>query len=897
MFPNNRINANLVNFVLILQHITINMMKRTFFLSFILVFLSAGLSLRGQEIPSLPDDPALTRGVLPDGIGYYIVSNPTSGARADFALVRKGRDAGMFRMMLDSLPRFTSGSPAEFLARNGISPGRRGYIRDMDGDAVLRIEDVRLSAGEAVTDSLLLMFFDMIYTDPVSEGDAVIVSGDVSADEILQKMRILSLMVPSGGSLPRTGFPEWESRDSAVSTVSVWGNHALASLSIGYSLPRTPEKYMSTAIPAVSKRLSDEFRTVLLRRLGQRLGQDSIPVADIRYTYVRSREQRGPERIGVTMLLRPGDVAAAAEAAGNVMSSLESRGASLAEYSGARDKELYSIFKNARRARIPDSEYVDKCISSFLYGASVSSAEAQERFYTKGNMPDTTGHRIFNRYIYELLDRSANLTLTCRTGGDDRPEPGDLLDAFHKGWDAAADDTVSVSCHVRQSDTLMLPVPDSRCRVMRTRKLSSVPGSEMWVFSNGMKVIYRQMPTDGVLYYSLSLRRGYASMKNMRDGEGAFMSDMPGLYSVCGIGGDDFREILETNGISMTADVSMTSTAFSGSLPRERASLLMKTLLGLSGGMGFDPQAAEGYFEEETMRLASRRGEFQAKMFVIDSIMCGTDRYSKFKSAANLREDLPARALPFFRNIFERADDGVLVFVGDVPDYEFKRFLQDYMGGFKTARRRIIKPVISYRTVSGESTYFVEGRYPGLDVLLSAELSANPDNFMATRVVLPALEDALAEALAGSAVSFSVRDSFLVYPQEKFAAAVSVFPVSPESLPASVSRADFINALMQIRSELSSLADIPLSDDRVSMYKETVKAVWDVLQDDPVYWLKVISGRFTGGKDMVSDYAERLSAVDTARINRIFRMLEDGSCMEYVIKTEEDGARSDNTDR
>ena len=273
MFPNNRIIANLVNFVLILQHITINMMKRTFFLSFILVFLSAGLSLRGQEIPSLPDDPALTRGVLPDGIGYYIVSNPTSGARADFALVRKGRDAGMFRMMLDSLPRFTSGSPAEFLARNGISPGRRGYIRDMDGDAVLRIEDVRLSAGEAVTDSLLLMFFDMIYTDPVSEGDAVIVSGDVSADEILQKMRILSLMVPSGGSLPRTGFPEWESRDSAVSTVSVWGNHALASLSIGYSLPRTPEKYMSTAIPAVSKRLSDEFRTVLLRRLGQRLGQ------------------------------------------------------------------------------------------------------------------------------------------------------------------------------------------------------------------------------------------------------------------------------------------------------------------------------------------------------------------------------------------------------------------------------------------------------------------------------------------------------------------------------------------------------------------------------------------------------------------------------------------------
>ena len=69
-------------------------MKKAYILTILCIVLHFCPSVSsGQEIPSLPDDPAISRGELPDGISYYIAVNTSQKGMADYVLVRKGWDA------------------------------------------------------------------------------------------------------------------------------------------------------------------------------------------------------------------------------------------------------------------------------------------------------------------------------------------------------------------------------------------------------------------------------------------------------------------------------------------------------------------------------------------------------------------------------------------------------------------------------------------------------------------------------------------------------------------------------------------------------------------------------------------------------------------------------------
>ena len=42
-----------------------------------------------QEIPKLPTDGSVTRGLLPNGMEYFVIENPTHKGMADFAIVSR----------------------------------------------------------------------------------------------------------------------------------------------------------------------------------------------------------------------------------------------------------------------------------------------------------------------------------------------------------------------------------------------------------------------------------------------------------------------------------------------------------------------------------------------------------------------------------------------------------------------------------------------------------------------------------------------------------------------------------------------------------------------------------------------------------------------------------------
>ena len=504
-------------------------MKKTIlhiFFSFFACILSLPASAQG--IPVLAGDPDVTRESLPDGITCYLVPNPSYKGLADFALVLQGRDVSskvgpIGTELPDSLPRFTACSPSSFLARNGIRRWRNGYVQSLDGASVVRFENVRLPAGEPVTDSLLLMMFDLVDISGMPGRAAMIISGDIDRDEMLKKLRILSLMVPGRDGEAAPYAEAWTPRDSASCSVLSGGSPGTASLTVSYVSPRTPAEYMSTALPAVSERLSDEFRSVLLSRLSCRLRRDSVPAAGITYSQRLSSDAAGPEQRSVTILTSDTCVLKEASSAGNVFSSLCGAGAELDEYVSAKSMALAGLGREAGRPLVPNSFNVDRCVSSFLYGTALVSAAEKLRFHQKGELPDTCGLRLFNSFISELADSSRNLILTCRTSSG-AVSSDTLLAAFVSGWRSALSDTLSGGgCHVDMRDTMRFPVPVTRASLRRTRTDSST-GTSTWTFSNGMKVVYRKMPTSGRLFYSFVLRAGYSSMRNMKDGEGAFLA-------------------------------------------------------------------------------------------------------------------------------------------------------------------------------------------------------------------------------------------------------------------------------------------------------------------------------------------------------------------------------------
>ncbi len=83
-------------------------------------------SLRAQGLPKLKQAGEVTTGTLPNGISYYLVSNPAVKGRADFALVQEGiTDIPATRQALTQLEHL---SPKEFLQRTGVPYTKNGYV-------------------------------------------------------------------------------------------------------------------------------------------------------------------------------------------------------------------------------------------------------------------------------------------------------------------------------------------------------------------------------------------------------------------------------------------------------------------------------------------------------------------------------------------------------------------------------------------------------------------------------------------------------------------------------------------------------------------------------------------------------------------------------------------------
>ena len=828
-----------------------------------------------QDLPKMPSDPVVSSGVLPNGLSYFIASNASEKGLADFALIQKTgvsnvtdsiADSGcavtLAREALASVHRLRNSSPQKFFSRHGSVPGKDGYVSVNEDATMFSFPGVRLSDHTAVLDSALLVLLDMAdrrtFSDNpflkrwYSPGDqAVVVAGDVDAKSVLSRLEAMSYMIPPSPSSDRSMFHPEDSSKVSVSETGV--TKSLRDISMTWISKRAPREYMNTIQPVIFDKALDVLGKVAVRRVRSELEAERIPSADVSYIHRRTDEGPGDDVFALHASVYPDDVQKTAEVMAAVMSSIDAHGVSVDEYVLAESEFMSELKTRAGRSYRSNAEYVERCRAAFMYDSHLSSLKQIYSFHTARELPDSVRCRYFN----------------------------DLASAFIYPLAGEADSSRCDS--VPAFSPVDLPAPGVKVKLKSVRK-DHLSGGSVWTFSNGFKVVYHNMPSDGEVYYTLALNGGYGGMSGMNPGEGAFVSDIFRLSRIAGVKGDDFFTALMKEGLVMEPRVTMSNTLIGGHLRKDRIPLLMKALLALSLDHSPMDESYSYYRDCEEAALEHPRSIYASRMTVIDSLMCPGYRFSPYKSKGVLDDSFYTKAYAFLTEQMQKLNDGVLVLVGDVGEEYLKQQLMTYVGSLPVKDVSAKKTMVRYQPVSGWSTYAVKGAEDAVDVAFSARMPLTFTNYLAACVAVMTVEKGLQEVLADSGMSFEVLYNCRIYPEERMNMLISVRGSDPEGFAPGYTAGSPIDVLGKVRNALSELTFKEITDDEFKKYKAYLKNRLSVSMKDPQYWVDAIIVRHLDGKDLTTGYAANIDALSKNDVKRVLALLDRGSKVEYVTE-------------
>lgn len=855
--------------------------------------LLLSITVPAQGSPSLPPDKAVTSGVLPNGMSYYLVSNKTDLGKADFALVQKiGAEncpntsdchpVHMAKSALTTLPRINGTSPQAFMIRQGAVPSEDGFVTVGQDATIFRFNDVQIGQGRSVVDSTLLLLFDI--TDRISSlpdssimrkwyspaDQAIIVAGDIDVQSMADRIRMLSYMTASFPSSDRNPYV-WQDREPTYEVYEKPGG--LAEISVTWFSPRVPVHLMSALQLAVYEAYVKSIGEIARKRLSQRMRHYGMPVSDLSYEYVKSTESYGDESFTISFVTDGKCGEKALELLAGIMASLQSGSASIDEYRLSRAQHINALVWERRVGCTLNETYVDRCISAFLYGAPIVSDQALLDFYLSGNVSDAVGLELLNDFASAFLSADKNLSVTCSGFECD----ADSL--FAVGWNRS--DTVL--CR-RDVDIEPLAFRQSKLRI-KSVKPDYLSGGHIITYSNGVKVIYKKMDVAGdKLYYALALNGGYMSIPDLEPGEGAFVSDFPMLCSIAGVGAEDLVDKLNVKGMTMDFKVNMSNTVIDGCCPDDSIPLLMESLLAVLNKREIIPENLDYYRASEELALKASKRRDSSKMAVIDNIMCPNYIYSPYKMSGRISDDFMLKSDALFNEISSKVNDGVLVLVGNLDIDELKKLLIPYIAGFNT-RRAVSKRVdVRYQPISGQATHFVEGTSNSIEVAMSTRMPVTAENHMASSIAAKVLSNNIAKKFREMGLHISFSHHCSIYPEERFHIMVSVSDAFDDGFAYGMQQVSYLRLLYDIRDALSDLKEMEVTEEQLNMYKTLLKNEIAASMKDPLYWTRAIARRYLDGKDWTTGYQAKIDAVTAGQVKAILASLDDGCKVEYVTR-------------
>ena len=820
-----------------------------------------------QKLGSLPRDPAVTEGTLPNGVRYCLVKDATETGRADFALILKG--TRFKEDPLKDLPHFKDAR--RFLAGHGVDPRPDGYARQLADAAILRFEKMPLS-GAACLDSTLLLLTDL--SGRYDGTDQMLVcSGDIDPAATLQKIKLLSLFVPKRAPGPKRAPYHFRKTDQIACERGPARRQGGVSFSVTYRAPRTPEEQIGTVQTTVSFMFSSQLGMLLKNRLRAVLRQEDIPATGIDYRYVPSTRTLGDETLTLSLVTDEEHLEAAASAVGAVLADIDIHGAVLAEYRESRTELLMRATRINSFSLFHRGGQLDRCIDAFLYGAPLTSTAAVKNFYFSRNLPEATELKLFNDFAQAVISPGERLTLRSSSA----TARGDvLIERFLAGWHSR-EDKGKISFAVNQADTAGFVRADGKTRLRSERK-DPVSGGLLWTFSEGQQVVYKKLPSNGVLYYALLIRGGFATIDGLLPGEGAYVGELLDCYDIGGFKGADFKQMLRTNGISMRTELSPSDLRLSGAAPASRLALLLKSLCALFHERR--PDAADLEYHRKVCALESG---YRSREAVLDSLCVPDPRMSAFKRLGHLPEGLEQKADAYFSDQFSRLNDGIFVLVGDADPAEVKRQLLQYLGAFPVRHPLPPRQMFQTSLPSGASTYMEEGSPQRLDIRLSAPLALSGENFLTAAVVRELMHDRLVDALQGCGMSVDLWWDFKAWPKEVLSYTLSITPTKTSGKPWGDQGEDILTILARVREVLGALSGEAVKEADMKTYRDRLAADIKRKKDTPATCIQNVLARYADGKDLLSRYQERMKLVDAARVRSVMHTVCAGSNTESIV--------------
>jgi zinc protease len=414
-----------------------------------------------------------------------------------------------------------------------------------------------------------------------------------------------------------------------------------------------------------------------------------------------------------------------------------------------------------------------------------------------------------------------------------------------------------------QRDTSSLDVSCPKVKIKET-KPEPISGGSLWTFSNGIRVVYKQVPGSRMFNYALLLGGGLSGVTGLEEGEGGYFGDMLSLYDAAGMSAPDFRDHLAVNGIDMQTQVSLTFTSIHGSAPSSKLPSLLKALLALANNRTVN----RGEFEIYLRNAAWARESVEDRLY---KMMYPGFSYTSRKYPSALGQATQAKAAQFWESRFSRVNDGMLVIVGDVDEATVRKDLLKYIGGFRTQRGAESRKAVRYTPVSGGTQKGSEGE-KGAYVRLDAEFPLSGVNYVMAEVGADVLRRHVVAALQGTGLSTEVTTGFHSYPQERLWMVVSC-----EGKKASA-------ALPAIREGIRKAAAATVSQKDVNAYKAMVLSDMNRELTAPETVVSSVVARYGIGKDMVSHYKESVNGITPASLKEMLSALASGRTAEYVVE-------------
>lgn len=849
----------------------------------IILFVLFPLAVSGQDLPSLPKDPAITRGKLPNGVEYYLVKNKERVGRADFALVQRGvNDPDISRNMLNELPHFPGRKAYRFFSSNGAKCSEKGFISYSPEATRFDFRDMPLY-DRAVTDTTLMMLFDIASS---SNGrQALVIAGDIVPEEIHESLILYSLLLEPRGKGDFKMDYEWSPSDTLAIRFSRNNTDNLAVIHVMSRSMRAPENTLGTALPLVSRMMARELGMILEERLRFSFHKAGIPLAEVRFKYSDETLSSGDVMYRLSIYTSASEINRAAALVSAEIGDLDRYGAGIHEFSKVRKMVQTAARGELSSASETNAGYVDKCISSYLFGTSLASPSALPEFIAGRNLPEDRELGLFNGYVQALLDKEKNMYVRfdLPTGvGDEKS----ITAAYKAGWYSTP---ASIKPFNFNPDKLQ--GASSTKLKLKSDAAEPISGGRLWTFSNGMRVVYKNTPGSGRFSYALMVNGGYTQIAGIKGGEEEYVGDMLWNSSFNSIPGEQFLKGLAMKGISMDCSATLSDIRLTGDAPSASLPTVMRALLTICNGRradtkAFDVMRREAPLRREMARLAPRNTEF----FLEEKLFPGYP-FNRTDAPLILPSDFQARTEMYFASEFTKLTDGVLVLIGDLPAEELQKDLCKYLGGFGTERRFAPRPMLDRTPVSGNRSYtdisttgVIGAREMGSSIAFCIPITFSVSNFSSWTLATWILLDNLNARLADVGAFATIHGALDIVPKEQVTIYIDARPAVADGVAAGIQPAspDAIRAV--VRECVGSAGSIEISDSVLKHYKSVMQSYYDGVSSSPVHLTNAVLMRYSEGKNMLENNKKAVASVTAASVTTMLKALETASSVDYTIE-------------